>query len=394
MKNPIITSIIDTDLYKLTMMQAVWRQYPNAEVYYEFKCRNNFNLNFIFDDLVDQIESWRHLRLTNDEYDYLLTLDFMKKDFLDFFKEYRINPQLVSVKKSGDNLHISCRGKWIDTILFELLILPTVNELYFIDYVERGVVKDPVWMAKFLLNQKIEVNNLKEHPNFKFAEFGTRRRFSKEVQEAVLNHMLLNIPDNIVGTSNVKLAQKYNVKPIGTVAHEWTMAHLGIVDNISQAQGRALHVWQQEYGQRLGIALTDTFSTDAFVRDFDFTLARAYDGVRHDSGDPIEFGEKMISHWNSIGIDPRRKAIVFSDGLDFKEAFKIWNYFIGRTGVSFGIGTYLTNDVGINPLNIVMKLLECNGKSCVKLSDVSGKEMGDPEVIAKLKNEYQLFSRL
>lgn len=392
MKDPIITSILDTDLYKITMMQAVWNQYPKSDVYYEFKCRNtNVSLYRIKDELIHQINSWKNLELTKKEMEYLLSLDFIKSDFVYFLKNYRIDPNLVLVEdcvnSSGDkDLKISCKGKWIDTILFEILILSTVNELFF-----DGIITDPKDDAILFLKDKVEENKIIDYPTFKFAEFGTRRRYSKEIQKIVLEELIRLTPNQLIGTSNVKLASVYGIKPIGTVAHEWTMAHLGLTDNISQAQGRALHVWKQEYGSRLGIALTDTFGTDAFINDFDFTLARAYDGVRHDSGDPIVFGEKIINYWNSIGIDPRRKSIVFSDGLNFPEALRIWRHFTGRTNVSFGIGTYLTNDVGTAPLNIVMKLLSCNETPCVKLSDVNGKEMGDKSMIKSVKSCYGIL---
>jgi nicotinate phosphoribosyltransferase len=393
MNKKIITSLIDQDLYKISMMQAVFHQYPNAEVEYEFRCRNkDVKLGFLKDEVQKEIDSWDKLKIDEREEKYLRSLDFMKKDFVDFLLTFKLNPNLVFLERTEeDDLKITVKGKWLDTIWFEVPILATVNELYFNNLINEkfdGKFQNYLCNGRSALLHKI--NLMQDYPQFKFAEFGTRRRFSGEWQEEVVRTLVQESPRNIVGTSNIKLAMKYGIKPIGTVAHEFTMAHLGLVDNIRQAQARALHVWQQEYGSRLGIALTDTFTTDAFFDDFGFILARAYDGIRHDSGSPYEFADKAIAHYESIGIDPRRKSIIFSDGLDIPKALKIWKNYAGKIGISFGIGTSLSNDVGVPALNIVMKLLKCNGKHCIKLSDVSGKEMGDPETIEKVKRAYMV----
>ena len=366
-------------------MQAVYHQYPSAQVYYEFTCRNKgVKLGFLADELREQVGSWKYLGITDQEAKQLRRIPFIKEDFINFLLSFSLNPNEIYIDNVDGELIISSKGKWVDTIWYEVPLLATVNELYF-SYQNKS--DNHLVSAERILRNKLHL--IKDYPTFKYAEFGTRRRFSKYWQEQALQTQLEMVPNNIVGISNVKLALDYGIKPIGTVAHEWTMAHLGLVDNIREAQGRALHVWQQEYGHNLGIALTDTFTTDAFFRDFDFTLARGYDGVRHDSGDPFVFGEKCIKHWESIGIDPRRKSIVFSDGLDLPLAIDIWKRFIGRTGVSFGIGTNITNDFeGLTPLAIVMKLLQCNGTNCIKLSDVGGKNMGHPCMIETVKNCY------
>jgi len=387
MNKQIVTNFIDTDLYKLSMMQAVFHQYPNAKVRWEFKCRNKgVELGFIKNELNEQVKSWDNLRITKKEANYLRTIPFFTEDFIQFLEnDFCLDSNRIYIENVGGDLVIEAMGTWLDTIWYEVPLLATVNELYFDNFDDNLKYMN----AERILRNKLHL--IKDYPTFKYAEFGTRRRFSKYWQEQALQIQMEMVPNNLVGVSNVKLAMDYNLKPIGTVAHEWTMAHLGIVDNISQAQKRALHVWQQEYGQKLGIALTDTFTSDAFFRDFDFNLARGYDGIRHDSGCPFEFGEKAIKHWESIGIDPRRKSVVFSDGLNFPLALDIWRRFIGRTGVSFGIGTNITNDFdGVKALAIVMKLLECNDQSCIKLSDDKGKNMGDPRMIEKVKKAYRV----
>jgi len=387
MNAQIITSFLDTDLYKLTMLQAFWDQYPYSQMCWKFTCRNKgVKLGFLSEEILQQLDYLYKLKITDDEADYLLSLGFFKKDFVDYLRnEFFFRPDVI-VENINDELVITVKGAF-EVNLFEVYVLAIVNEIYFdkiskansgIDYKDEG--------HKRLL-KKIE--KLKEYPDLVFAEFGTRRRFSKHWQESVVSVLKLNCK-NIIGTSNVYLAKKYGLKPIGTVAHEWTMAHLGFVERIEKAQGRALHVWQQEYGNRLGIALSDTFTTDAFLRDFTFILANSYDGVRHDSGDPIIFGYKIINHYISLGIDPLTKTIVFSDGLDIDKAISIFKEFQGKIKISFGIGTNLSNDVGLNALNIVMKLTRCNYVNCVKLSDNSGKEMGEPYMINSVKEAYEV----
>jgi nicotinate phosphoribosyltransferase len=235
------------------------------------------------------------------------------------------------------------------------------------------------------LRNKIDI--IRQYPRFTLTDFGTRRRYSARWQRYVVETLKQTCPQ-LVGTSNVKLALDLGIKPIGTVAHEFFSAHLALVDNIVEAQKRALHVWLQEYDNNLGHALTDTFTTDAFFRDFGVVLSNAFQGVRHDSGDPIEFGYKAIAHYKKMGIDPKTKSIVFSDGLDIPKAIEIYKEFAGLIGLGFGVGTNLTNDLGVTPLNIVIKLVECNGRPVVKLSDNPGKAIGDKGTIDKVKKAF------
>ena len=386
----IITNILDLDLYKLSMLQAFYNQYPTATGRWEFKCRNkDVKLGFLKDQVREQLDMMKGLHLENgDRIKLLNKAPFLSYEFLSWFqKDFRLNPDLVTVSEKDGDLLISAEGFLIDVNIFEVFILAIVNELYFEDMMEGYDYDTIEEVGNMRLDEKIKM--LKEYPNLVFAEFGTRRRFSKDWQDWVVGRLAKECP-NAIGTSNVLLAIKHDLKPIGTVAHEFQMAHLGLVERIEQAQSRALHVWRQEYGDQLGIALSDTFTTDAFLRDFDFSVARAYDGVRHDSGDPISFGHKMINHYKSIGIDPRRKTIIFSDGLTVQKAIKIWKEFAGLISISFGIGTHFSNDCSLPTLNIVMKLMECNDIPCVKISDEPGKAMGDPDMIRKVKKAYMV----
>jgi nicotinate phosphoribosyltransferase len=400
MNNQIITSVLDSDLYKFTMQQCVLHQYPEVEVGYEFRCRNkDVKLGFLADEIREQIDAMKNLCLTPEERNYLLlSCPFLTSDYLDYLTEYRFDRGQVNVSKWNGNLLIGIDGKWVDNILWEVPILAIVNELYFshlttkdnnrVECCEIGYDK---------LNEKIEM--LKPYPNFKFAEFGTRRRFSKDWQNIVVKNLEEKC-HNIIGTSNVALAMETGLKPIGTVAHEWFSAHLSLVEDVKNAQKKAMYTWLMEYDNDLGIVLTDTFTTDAFFRDFGTILSNAFEGLRHDSGDPIEFGYKAIKHYKGMNIDPKTKSLVFSDGLDIPEALRIYREFTGLIGVSFGIGTDLTNDCSLDHLatsphptrlNIVIKAIRCNNKPVVKLSDNPSKAIGDKNMIEKVKKAYRVL---
>lgn len=387
--NIIIESILDTDLYKLTQQQCVFHQYPNSTAEYSFKLRNKgVKLGFLAKDIRHQISLMDRIHLTFDESDYLSKLSFMKNDYISYLLRYKFKPSQVVVEDVDEELKITIAGPWVETILWEVPILSIVNELYFAslnsEYTQLKH-EEIYYHGQQQLDNKIEM--VSKIPRFVFVDFGTRRRYSKDWHRHVVNKLKSCCP-SFIGTSNVKLAMDFGVKSMGTMAHEYISAHLSLVDNIRQAQKRALYVWLQEYGTSLGIALSDTFTSKAFFNDFDFTLANNFSGVRQDSGDPIEFGKKAIEHYKSLGIDPRTKSVVFSDGLDFKKAIQIHNTFIGLVGVSFGIGTNLTNDVGYDPLNIVIKLVSCNGKPVVKLSDNMTKAIGQEEMIKRVMESY------
>jgi len=379
----IITSILDTDFYKITMGQCVFHQYPNATVKYVFKCRNkDVKLGYLAPEVANQVEMMKSLHLTQQEKNYLAEFTFMRPDYLNFLEAHRFNSSEVDAYNDNGDLSIVIRGNWASTIFWEVPLLAIVNQLYFESTTDFDEIRGD---GECNLMEKIDL--IKEYPRFTLTDFGTRRRYSAEWQKTVVETLKNDCPQ-LVGTSNIKLAMDLRIKPIGTVAHDFFSAHLGLVDNIAEAQRRALHVWLQEYDTQLGHALTDTFTTRAFFRDFRTVLANAFQGVRHDSGDPIEFGYNVINHYKNLGIDPRVKSIVFSDGLDMPKAIEIYKEFTGLIGLGFGVGTSLTNDLGVTPLNIVIKLVECNGKPVVKLSDNPSKAIGDPKMIEMVKEAY------
>ena len=381
----IIESLLDTDFYKLTMMQGVLHQFPGTgtTVEYTFKCRNKAKWDQrIVDRIEDELSYFCTLKFLQKELDYLKSIPFFKKDFIDFLSLYKPNCEHISVCLKDKELQIIVEGSWLLTIMFEVPILAIVNEVYFEnEYPSEGVKR---------LSTKLRM--IRNIEDFKFADFGTRRRYNKEWQRMVVETAVVNIPDNFIGTSNVMFANRFNVKPIGTMAHEWIQAGQGIGVKVIDSQKRMLQAWVDEYRGDLGIALTDTLGVDAFIKDFDKYFAKLYDGVRHDSGDPIEWGEKMIAHYQSMGIDPQTKSFVFSDGLTFPKAVEVLDHFRNRANVVFGIGTNFTNDFAdITPLQIVMKMTKCNRHPVAKISDSLGKGMcKDEEYLNYLKKVFEI----
>jgi len=383
---PIIESILDTDLYKLSMQQVVLHQYPDVSSEYIFKCRDKgVKLGFLADQIQEEVNAMADIALTELEEDYCKeSLTFLSPDYIDYLKKYRFNPWEVKINNVDGDLDIRTKGPWVSAILWEVPLLSIVNELYFRETSDSKTIE-----GEGIRRLKDKINLIRQYPTLTFAEFGTRRRYSRAWQSYIVNELHKNCPQ-LIGTSNVRLAMDLNVKPIGTQAHEFFSAHLALVDDVRQAQKRAFHVWLQEYGVDLGIALSDTFTTKAFFEDFDIVLAREFAGVRQDSGNPFEFGKNMIAHYQKLGIDPRTKTVVFSDGLDVPIMIKIFKEFTGNVGVSFGVGTNLTNSLGVTPLNIVIKLVECNGIAVAKLSDDLGKAMGSSSMIDRIKKAYNI----
>jgi len=394
----IIKSLLDLDLYKLTMMQAVLHQAPEAYVKYKFKCRNkHIDFSGIFSKLKKEICSLNELRFADDELLYLKGLGFFKQDFINYLKRFRLNSNNVMCSLGVDgNLDIVIDGYWLETILYETLILSIVNELYFNNNIQ---ISDYHYLYKDgneILNKKINNIHLAD-AGFRFADFGTRRRFSYEWHDNVIKTFCSNFGHvnnkKFVGTSNVHFAMKYGVKPIGTMAHEWLQAWQQLGPRLIDSQKVALQKWADEYRGSLGVALTDVVNMDSFLSDFDMYFAKLFDGCRHDSGDPIEWCNKLIKHYRSMGIDPKTKTAVFSDGLNVDKARGIYGLFKDQINVSFGIGTNLTNDFGdhFEPLQIVIKMVECNGFPVAKISDSPGKNMcEDDNFIKYLKSVFNI----
>jgi nicotinate phosphoribosyltransferase len=387
----IIRSLLDTDLYKFTMMQVVLHHFPGAQVEYQFKCRTEgVNLAPYIDEIGREVADLCQLRLREEELAYLRGLRFMKSDFVDFLALFHFNQKYIRVARGAvpGEIEIAIHGPWLHTILYEIPVLAIVSEVYF----RRTQPQADLDEGRRRLQAKIGlVRKVEPALEFKISDFGTRRRFSLAWQEEIIATLKREVPQYFAGTSNVWLAMNNGVTPLGTLAHEYMQACQALGPRLRDAQVFAFDKWAQEYRGDLGIALSDTYGMDAFLRDFDMYFCKLFDGARHDSGDPFEWGEKMIAHYRKNRVDPRTKTLIFSDQLSVPLAIEIARRFHGRARTSFGIGTNLTNDVGFEPLNIVIKMIGCNGQPVAKVSDAPGKIVStDARYLAYLRQVFGL----
>lgn len=389
----IITSLLENDMYKFSMGQAIYHQFSDYKTTWTFKCRNT-DVKFTAEmvkEIKEQIKAYCDLRFTEDELTYLENIKWIKGSYVDFLRLWQPRFEDFEITTDAEcGLSIETRGTWLNTSMYEIPTLAIVNEVYFrMNYDYNSLITS----FKERLEEKF--NNLKSGKWYAgvFSEFGLRRRLSAEAQELVVkkfSHLndTKHCASRFVGTSNVYLAKKFGLTPVGTMAHEWIMCvgQGNHKHNPAYSNWYALDAWVKEYGVLNGTALTDAITTDCFLRDFQLTYATLFSGVRHDSGDPIEWGEKMIKHYESLGIDTKTKTLLFSDSLDFERADKLFRHFNGRAKVAFGIGTYLSNDTIATPLNIVMKTTLCNGQDVAKISDTPGKGMcKNPEYVNYLQ---------
>jgi nicotinate phosphoribosyltransferase len=394
----IITSLIDTDLYKFTMMQVVLHQFPGAQVSYKFKCRNpGVNLAQFADEIREEIRALCGLRFTDSELSYLGGLRFIKSDFVDFLGLFKLNEKYITVseqknkERNTGEIDIKIEGPWLHTILFEIPVLAIVNEVYF-----RNTQRVPNFVAgRERLASKIKLLKDPQISNLKIADYGTRRRFSKAWHEEVLRVLTNDLGAQFAGTSNVFFAMKLGLIPLGTMAHEYLQAAQALGPRLRDSQTFAFESWAHEYRGDLGIALSDVYGFEAFLRDYDMYFCKLFDGARHDSGDPFAWGEGMIAHYKANRVDPLTKTLVFSDGLTVPRTIELYNQFKGRCLLAFGIGTNLTNDLGDAPghvpLQIVIKMTECNGQPVAKLSDTPSKNMcEDVNYLAYLRQVFHL----
>ncbi|WP_213991930.1 nicotinate phosphoribosyltransferase [Sodalis sp. dw_96] len=388
---PILSSILDTDAYKLHMQQAVYHRYHDVIVAAEFRCRGDDLLGEYAGDISAQIEMMRDLALTDQELNYLAGLPFFQQDYLTWLQSFRFDPRQVRIRNHHGKLDIRITGPWREVILWEVPLLAVISEVVH-HHRSPCNLRD---MALVQLRQKLqhfrEASRDVDISHFKLMDFGTRRRFSRQVQYDVIGELKQDFP-YLIGTSNYDMARRLSLTPVGTQAHEWFQAHQQISPELATSQRAALQAWLDEYPDQLGIALTDCITMDAFLRDFGAEFAKRYQGLRHDSGDPVEWGEKAIVHYQKLGIDPLTKTLVFSDSLDFDQALKLYRHFWQRVNLVFGIGTRLTCDIpGVKPLNIVIKLVECNGKPVAKLSDSPGKTMcHDKAFVRALRKAFDI----
>ncbi|HGH4622466.1 nicotinate phosphoribosyltransferase [Enterobacter cloacae] len=388
--SPVLHTLLDTDAYKLHMQQAVFHHYYDVDVAAEFRCRGDDLLGIYADSIREQVDAMQHLTLQDDEYQWLSGLPFFKSDYLNWLRDFRYKPEQVTVTNDNGKLDIRLEGPWREVIMWEVPLLAVISELaHRYRSPETGVTQALAALENKLAGFATLTDGL-DMSRFRLMDFGTRRRFSRDVQQAIVER--LQQEPWFVGTSNYDLARRLNLTPMGTQAHEWFQAHQQISPDLANSQRAALAAWLDEYPNQLGIALTDCITMDAFLRDFGPEFAERYQGLRHDSGDPVEWGEKAIAHYQKLGIDPMSKVLVFSDNLDLAKAVELYRHFSTRVNLSFGIGTRLTCDIPqVKPLNIVIKLVECNGKPVAKLSDSPGKTIcHDKAFVRALRKAFDL----
>ena len=385
----IIESLLDTDLYKFTMMQCVLHQFPSASVEYRFRCRNEgVNLLPYRDEIEQEIDHLCSLRFSEPELDYLRSLRFIKDDYVDFLSLFQLKRKYITVSEKNGALDIHIKGPWLHTILFEIPVLAIVNEVYF-----RNVAPQLNWdEGRRRLNEKIDL--ILAEPDrelIHISDFGTRRRFSRLWQQEMLETLKARMPKQFSGTSNVLYAMQMHLTPMGTMAHEYLQACQAMGPRLRDSQTYAFEMWAKEYRGDLGIALTDVYGIEPFKKDFDMFFCKLFDGVRQDSGDPFSWGEQMIEHYRANRCDPSTKTFIFSDALTIERLLELFRRFKKRVKLGFGVGTNLTNDMGPEPLNIVIKMIRANGQPVAKISDTPGKSLcEDPQYLAYLRQVFDL----
>ncbi|MCF0117315.1 MAG: nicotinate phosphoribosyltransferase [Bacilli bacterium] len=376
---PIINSLLENDLYKFSMGQTIFHQFSDYKTTWSFKCRNK-DVKFtheMVEEIKEQIKHYCSLKFNEDELKYLDSIIWIKGSYVDFLRLWQPRFEDFVITEEGEKgLTIEAMGSWLNTSMYEVPTLAIVNEVYFklahnYDLLIKSFKEKLTEKANKIKNNAYQLGT--------YSEFGLRRRLSSEAQELAVKVLAeTSSPNNyFIGTSNVYLAKKYNVKPVGTMAHEFVMCvgQGNHKHNPAYSNWYMMNRWVKEYGVLNGVALTDTITTDCFLKDFNLTYATLFNGVRHDSGDPYLWGDKMIEHYKKLGIDPTQKTLLFSDSLNFDKATALYKYFSSKAKVAFGIGTYISNDTDVEALNIVMKVTRCNGQDVAKISDVPGKGM-------------------
>jgi len=380
---PVIRSLLEMDLYKFTMQQPMLHSMPTNQAEYRFVCRNTpaFPLAELEAEVNAQLDALCALRFTEEELAYLGGLRYLSSDYIDFLRLFQFQRRFITVGTQGETLSVVAKGPQVHVMGFEIYVLAIVNELYFRRLAQGPGEGAALAEARARLNAKIallrdyESTGPARRHSFAFFDFGVRRRFSGAWHEEVATTLAREVPQFFKGTSNVYLAQKLGLTPIGTMAHEYLQTFQAVGVQLKGFQKAALESWVQEYRGDLGVALTDVVGMDAFLADFDLYFAKLFDGLRHDSGDPVLWGEKALAHYAKLKLDAHTKRLVFSDGLDLPTAIHLHRHFADRVQTGFGIGTNLSNDTGLTPLNIVMKIVSCNGQPTAKLSDSPGKTL-------------------
>jgi nicotinate phosphoribosyltransferase len=392
--DPIVASLLDTDVYKFTMLQTFLHRFPAATGEYRFVCRGGERrpLAEFAREVERQVDHLCTLRFQPVELAYLRGLRYIKPDLVDYLDLFQFRRRFIEVGVEDGKLTIVARGPLVHVMLFEIFVLAIVSEVNASQYDLDACLAEGRrrLAAKVEALRGFERRPPKRNP-YVFFEFGTRRRASRAWHEELVRTLAAEVPAFFRGTSNVDLARRHGLVPIGTMAHEYLQAHQAFGYRLRDFQRAAFDNWVHEYRGDLGTALTDVVGLEAFLRDFDLYLAKLFDGLRQDSGDPAWWGERVLEHYSKLRVDANTKMLTFSDALDFPKTFALHERFADRAKVGFGIGTHLTNDMGVPALNIVMKLVRCNGQSVCKISDSPGKALcDDAAFLAYLKQVFEI----
>jgi nicotinate phosphoribosyltransferase len=368
----IIKSLLDNDQYKFTMQQFVLRRFPNASVEYDLQIRTkDADLAPLAEEIRAEIDALEGLTLTSEEKSFLLEkCPYLQRDYINFLKSFKLRPKDVvhsGVGRDG-KFYLTIKGTWVDTILFEVPILAIISEVW-----SKSSQAVRSGIPALTITEKIDMIQ-KEAPDMFLLEFGTRRRYSFDEQFEVIREMKERIPQVLKGTSNMLIAMKLGIPAGGTMAHEMFQCAQALYPMVSHHED-LMQAWYDEFHPYLLCALSDTLGRKYFLTTFNGELANLYDGTRQDSGNPFAYGDAIVNHYRRLGIDPKSKYVVFSDSLDIPKAVNLHKAYKETIGVRFGIGTNLTNDVGIVPLSIVIKVQMCEGVPVVKISDSTGKTM-------------------
>lgn len=388
---PCIQGLLDTDFYKLSMQQAYWHQAPHTVAEWEFRCRSTEDLTGYLRPLRNQLATLDCLGVSAEEIHWLRTAaPMLTEDYLGYLANFHLDPEQIAVSVEQNQLTIRAHGPQAHISLFEIPVMATLSE---IRNRQRYPEVDAAQIERSTLAKIAAFQRLADETDlsgFQFSDFGTRRRFSLSAQRQVLGLLKAHLPTHLVGTSNPLLAREFQLPVVGTMAHEWLQTHQALGYPLAESQKAALLNWLAEFRGRLAVALTDVIGVDAFCRDLDSYLATHYSGFRQDSGDPVVWGEKLIARLEALGIDPADKTLVFSDALDFTRAVALYRHFHDRVRCSFGIGTWLMADFGLNqPLNMVMKMVRLDGRPVAKISDSPGKSLcQDREFLTHLMDSF------
>lgn len=388
--NPIINSLLTTDAYKLSMGQTIFHQFQDYTTEWDFKCRNK-DVKFtpeMVEEIRQQIQHFCTLTFKEDELEYLSTIKYIKRDYINFLRYWRPFYSDFDISTDGESgIKIMAKGTWLNTSMYEIPVLAIVNEVYFrmkYDYNQLIVEFKKRFDDKLqgLLNGTYELHS--------FSEFGLRRRLSAEAEEYAVSKFVENRQalaekgSFFLGSSNVELAKKFSIVPVGTLAHEFieSVGQGNLKLNPAYSNWYGMESWTKEYGVLNGTWLTDTIGDQCCHLDMGLTYSILFSGVRHDSGDPYVWGDHWIAHYQKLydqfhdeRVNPKNKTLLFSDGLNFESATSIYRYFKDKAKVAFGIGTFITNDTSVPALNIVMKVAICNDHDVAKLSNAPGKSM-------------------